>query len=58
MGSKLTRGMDVFVCLFRVHFILCVGSSLAPGSSPMEGVLLTVYTSGISTQRASVASYS
>jgi hypothetical protein len=35
--------MDVCVCLFCVYVALCVGSDLATGSSPVQGVLPTVY---------------
>jgi hypothetical protein len=30
-GSNPTRGMDVFVHLFCVYVVLCVGSGLATG---------------------------
>jgi hypothetical protein len=34
--------MDVCVCLFRVCAVLCVGSGLATGWSPVQGVLPTI----------------
>jgi hypothetical protein len=37
------KGMDVYVCLFCVCVVLCVGSGLATGWSPVQGVLPTVY---------------
>jgi hypothetical protein len=37
--------MDVSVGLFCVCVLLCVGSGLATGSSPAQGVLPTVYRS-------------
>jgi hypothetical protein len=43
VGSNPTQGMDVCVLLFRVCVVLCVGSGLATGWSPVQGVLLTVY---------------
>jgi hypothetical protein len=43
MGSNPTRGMDVCVNLFCVCVVLCVGSGLAKGWSPVQGVLSTVY---------------
>jgi hypothetical protein len=43
MGSNPTRGMDVYVCLFCVFVVLCVGSGLATGWSPGQQVLPTVY---------------
>jgi hypothetical protein len=42
-GSNPTRGMDVCVRLFRICVVLCVGSGLATGWSPVQGVLPTVY---------------
>jgi hypothetical protein len=39
VDSNPIQGMDVFVRLFRVY----VGSGLAAGWSPIQGVLLTVY---------------
>jgi hypothetical protein len=44
LGSNPTRGMDVCVYLFSVFVGLCVGSGLATGWSPVQGVLSTVYT--------------
>jgi hypothetical protein len=41
--SNPTRGMDVSVRLFCVYVVLCVGSGLATGWSPVQGVLPTVY---------------
>jgi hypothetical protein len=38
-----TRGMDVFLRLFCVCVVLCVGSGLAMGWSRVQRVLLTVY---------------
>jgi hypothetical protein len=35
--------MDVCVCLFCVCVVLCLGSSLATGWSPVQGDLLIVY---------------
>jgi hypothetical protein len=35
--------MDVCVSVFCVYVVLCVGSGLATGWSPFEGVLLTAY---------------
>jgi hypothetical protein len=43
VGSNLTRGMDVCVRVFCVFVVLCVGSGLATGWSPVKGVLPTVY---------------
>jgi hypothetical protein len=43
VGSNPTRGMDVCVRLFCVCVVLCVGSGLATGWSPVQGVLQTVY---------------
>jgi hypothetical protein len=43
VGSNPTRGMDVCVHLFCVCIVLCVGSGLATGWSPVQGVLPTVY---------------
>jgi hypothetical protein len=42
MGSNPTRDMDVYVRLFCVCVVLCVGSGLAAGSFPFQGVLPTV----------------
>jgi hypothetical protein len=35
--------MDVCVRLFYVSVVLCVGSGIATGWSPVQGVLPTVY---------------
>jgi hypothetical protein len=43
MGTNPTRGMDVCVRLFYVCVVLYVGSGLATGWSPVQGVLPTVY---------------
>jgi hypothetical protein len=43
MGSNQTGGMDVCVRLFCFCVVLCVGSGLGTGWSPVQGVLLTVY---------------
>jgi hypothetical protein len=43
VGSNLIQGMDVCVCLFCVYVVLCVGSGLVTGWSPVQGVLPTVY---------------
>jgi hypothetical protein len=43
VGSNHTRCMDICVRLFCVCVVLCVGSGLATGWSPVQGVLLTVY---------------
>jgi hypothetical protein len=43
VGLKATRGMDVCVRLFYVCVVLCVGSGLATGWSPVQGVLPAVY---------------
>jgi hypothetical protein len=43
VGSIPTQGMDVCVYLFCVCVVLCVGSGLATGWSPAQGVLPTVY---------------
>jgi hypothetical protein len=43
VGSNPSRRMDVSVRLFYVCVVLCVGSGLATGSSPVQGVLPTVY---------------
>jgi hypothetical protein len=42
VGSNRTRGMDICVRLFCVHVVLCVGSGLATGWSPIQGVLPTL----------------
>jgi hypothetical protein len=41
--SNPTQGMDVCVRLFYVCVVLCVGSDLATGWSPVQGVLPIVY---------------
>jgi hypothetical protein len=43
VGSNLTRVMNVCVRLFCVCVILRVGSDLATGWSPFQGLKLTVY---------------
>jgi hypothetical protein len=43
VGSNPNRGMDVCVRLFYVCVVLYVGSVLATGLSPVQGVLSTVY---------------
>jgi hypothetical protein len=43
VGSNPTQGKDVCVRLFCVCVILCVGSDLPTGWSPVQGVLPTVY---------------
>jgi hypothetical protein len=43
MGSNSIRVMYVYVRLFRVCAVLCVGRGLATGWSPVQGVLPTVY---------------
>jgi hypothetical protein len=43
VGWNSTRGMDVYVSLFCVCVVLCVGSGLAEGWSPVQGVLPNVY---------------
>jgi hypothetical protein len=42
VGSDPTQGMDVCVRLSCVCVVLCVGSGLARGWSPFQGVLPTV----------------
>jgi hypothetical protein len=42
MGSNPTQGMDVYVRLFCVYVVLCVGSGLATGWSSIQGVLPSV----------------
>jgi hypothetical protein len=39
VGSIPTQGMDICLCLFCVCVVLCVGSGLATGWSPVHGVL-------------------
>jgi hypothetical protein len=43
VGSNSTWAMNVCVPLFCVCVVLCVGIGLATGSSPVQGVLPTVY---------------
>jgi hypothetical protein len=43
VASNPTEGMDVCVHLFRVYVVLCLGSDLATGSSPVQGVLPAVF---------------
>jgi hypothetical protein len=43
VGSNPTQGMGICVCLFCLCVVLCVGSGLATGWSPVQGVLPTVY---------------
>jgi hypothetical protein len=43
VDSNPTRGIDVCARLFCVCAVLYVGSSLATGWSPVQGVLPTVY---------------
>jgi hypothetical protein len=43
MGSNPTQGIDVYVRLFCVYVVLCVGSGFATAWSPIQGVLSTVY---------------
>jgi hypothetical protein len=43
VGSNTTQCMDVCVCVCVCAFILCVGSGLVTGWSPVQGVLPTVY---------------
>jgi hypothetical protein len=42
VGSNPTGGMDVCVRLFSVCVVLCVGSGLVTGRSPIQGVLQAV----------------
>jgi hypothetical protein len=42
VGSDPTQGMDVCVRLFCVCVVVCEGSGLATGWSPVQGVLPTV----------------
>jgi hypothetical protein len=39
VGSNPSQGMDVYVRLFCVSVVLCVGSGLATGWSLAQGVL-------------------
>jgi hypothetical protein len=41
VGFNPTLGMDV--CVYYVFVLYCVGSGLATGLSPVQGVLPTVY---------------
>jgi hypothetical protein len=43
VGSNPTEDMYVCVSLFRVCVVLCVGSGLATGLSPVQGLLPTGY---------------
>jgi hypothetical protein len=43
VGSNPTNGMAVCVHLFCVCAVLCAGRGLAPGWSPVQGVLPTVW---------------
>jgi hypothetical protein len=43
VGSNPTQGMDVCVRLLCVCVVLCVGSGLAKGWSPVQKVLPAVY---------------
>jgi hypothetical protein len=43
VGSNLTWNMDVCMRLFCVRVVLCIGSGLATGSSPVQGALPIVY---------------
>jgi hypothetical protein len=43
MGSNPTQSMDVSVRLFCVCVVLCVGSGIATGWSPIKRILPTVY---------------
>jgi hypothetical protein len=43
VGSNPTQGMDICVGLFCVCVVLCVGSGLVTGWSPVQEVLPTVY---------------
>jgi hypothetical protein len=42
MGSNPTWGMDVCVRLFCLCAVLCAGSAIVMGWSPVQGVLPTV----------------
>jgi hypothetical protein len=44
VGSIPIQGMDVCVRLFCVRVVLCVGSSLATGRSPIQGVLPIMFS--------------
>jgi hypothetical protein len=43
VGLNPTRDMDVCVRLFSVYVVLCIGRGLATGSSPVQGVIPTLY---------------
>jgi hypothetical protein len=43
VGSNPTRGMDVYVRLFCVCAVLCIGRGISTGWSLVQGVLLSVY---------------
>jgi hypothetical protein len=43
VGSNLNWGMNICVRLLCVCAVLCAGSSLATGSSPIQGIIPTVY---------------
>jgi hypothetical protein len=43
VGSNPTRCLDICVFLFFVCVVLCVGSGLSTGWSPVQGVQPTVY---------------
>jgi hypothetical protein len=43
VGSNPTQGIDVFLHLFYVYFVLCVGRGLATGWSPILGALPSVH---------------
>jgi hypothetical protein len=43
VSSNPTQGIALYVLLFRVCVVLCVGSGLATGCSHVQGVLSTVY---------------
>jgi hypothetical protein len=55
MGSSPTQGMNVCVRLFCVCVVLGVGSDLATGSSPVQGVLPYVQRKVYETEEASRA---
>jgi hypothetical protein len=41
VGSNPTQGIDIYVRLFCVYVVL-LGSGLATGRSPVQGVILSV----------------
>jgi hypothetical protein len=43
VGSNPTRGVDVYMRLFSVYVVLCVGRGLATGWSSVQGVIRTEY---------------